>query len=177
MLTTTCNKDMVTDAEFNALWEGNKRRFYVHQAWLYLLLPKMKTKSDGRYKCTDEADAKVKLKLYLDDCQTGDVSSILDSYLVKVYEGSNIVCLYQLLSIKFNTGSASSETNGQYGIAKDTDLQRVWEANGQTGDYRDKTCVTECTMTLPLSNGVSSREWFYSWMTQNSHFEAIHTVA
>ena len=132
--------------------------------------------SDGRYKCTDEADAKVKLKLYLNDCQTGDVSSILDSYLVKVYEGSNIVGLYQLLSIKFNTDTASSPTNGQYGIAKDTDLQRVWEANGQTGDYRDKTCVTECTMTLPLSNGVSSREWFYSWMTQNSHFEAIHTA-
>ena len=39
MLTTVCNKDMVTDAEFDALWEGNKRRFYVHQAWLYLLIP------------------------------------------------------------------------------------------------------------------------------------------
>ena len=35
--TTTCNKDMVTDAEFNALWEGNKRRFYVHQAWPLLV--------------------------------------------------------------------------------------------------------------------------------------------
>ena len=25
MLTTVCNKDMVTDAEFDALWEGNKK--------------------------------------------------------------------------------------------------------------------------------------------------------
>ena len=37
MLTTVCNKDMVTDAEFDALWEGNKRRFYVHQAWPLLV--------------------------------------------------------------------------------------------------------------------------------------------
>jgi len=176
MLTTVCNKNMVTDAEFDALWEGNKRRFYVHQAWPLLVTSENEDGSDGRYKCTDEADAKAKLKLYLDDCQTGQVSSIVDSYLVKVYEGSNIVCLYQLLSIKFNTDTASSPTNDQYGIAIDPDLQRVWEANGQTGDYRDKTVVTECSMTLPLSNGVSSKEWFYSWMTQNSHFEAIHTA-
>lgn len=176
MLTTTCNKDMITDAEFDALWEGNKRRFYVHQAWPLFVTSENEDGSAGRYRCTDEADAKAKLKLYLDDCQTGQLSSILDSYLVKVHEGSNIVCLYQLLSIKFNTGTASSPTNGQYGIAKDPDLQRVWEANGQTGDYRDKTCVTECTMTLPLSNGVSSKEWWYSWMVQNSHFEAIHTA-
>ena len=93
------------------------------------------------------------------------MSSIVDSYLVKVYEGSNIVGLYQLLSIKFNTDTASSPTQGQYGIAKDPDLQRVWEANGQTGDYRDKTVVTECSMTLPLSNGVSSRAVSYTHLT------------
>ncbi len=175
MLTTTCNKDMPTDAEFDALWEGNKKRFYQHQAWPLLFDSVMADGSDGTYKCTDEADAKVKLKQYLTDCQTGYVSEILDSYLVKVHEGSNIVCLYQLLSLKFK-GTNSESDHGQYGIAKDPDLQRVWEANGQTGDYRDKTCVTECTLSLPLSNGVSSREWFYSWMVQNSHFEAIHTA-
>ena len=176
MLTTVCNKDMITDAEFDALWEGNKKRFYVHQAWPILFDSVDKDGNAGVYKCTDEADAKVKLKQYLNDCQTGYVSEGIDSYLVKVYEGSDICCLYQLLAIKFkNSENFENDDNG-YGIAKDPDLQKVWEANGQTGDYRDKTVVTECTMTLPLKNGVSSREWFYSWMVQNSHFEAIHTA-
>lgn len=182
MLTTVCNKDMITDAEFDALWEGNKKRFYVHQAWPILFDSVDKDGNAGVYKCTDEADAKVKLKQYLIDCQTGYVSDVFDSYLVKVHEGSNIVCLYQLLSIKtknpenFDNDDTAQGLNDGYGIAKDPDLQKVWEANGQTGDYRDKTCVTECTLSLPLSNGVSSREWFYSWMVQNSHFEAIHTA-
>lgn len=182
MLTTTCNKSMITDAEFDALWEGNKKRFYVHQAWPILFDSVDKDGNAGVYKCTDEADAKVKLKQYLIDCQTGYVSDVFDSYLVKVHEGSNIVCLYQLLSIKtknpenFDNDDTAQGLNDGYGIAKDPDLQKVWEANGQTGDYRDKTCVTECTLSLPLSNGVSSREWFYSWMVQNSHFEAIHTA-
>lgn len=175
MLTTVCNKDMVTDAEFDALWEGNKRRFYVHQAWPLLFDSVDKDGNDGMYKCTDEADAKVKLKQYLNDCQTGFVSELIDSYIVKVYEGSNIRCLYQLLAIKFKTDKGTSD-HGQYGIAKDSDLQKVWEANSQTGDYRDKTVVTECTLSLPLSNGVGTREWFYSWMVQSSHFVAIHTA-
>ena len=70
MLTTVCNKDMVTDAEFDALWEENKRRFYVHQAWPNLFVEKNPDGTVPRYTCTDEADAKVKLKLYLDDFLT-----------------------------------------------------------------------------------------------------------
>ena len=169
-LVTYCDKTtMVTDAEYDVLWEANKRRFYVHQAWPNLFVEKNPDGTVPRYTCTDEADAKVKLKLYLDDFLTGPTKDVVDTYYVRVYEGSDIRALYLLVSIKLKNGDG-------YIVEKDSDIQKIWEANGQTGDYRDNTVVTDLSLSLLLSTGVKSSAWYYSWMTQNSHFEAIHTA-
>ena len=60
VLTTTVSNDMVTDAEFDVLWEGNKTRFFTHGAW-----PGFSRDPNENFYADNIEDAKVKFKEYL----------------------------------------------------------------------------------------------------------------
>ncbi len=163
---------MISDAEYDALWEANKNRFYKHQAWPNLFGDAEK----NPYVCTDEADAKVKLKQYLTDFRTGYLKDLVDCYFLRVYEGSDIRALLLLIACKFkeDTNPKTYEDSDAYLIREDADLKKLWEANGQSGDYRNDCIITDLSLNLPLSDGTTSSSWYYSWYVQNTTFEKIH---
>ena len=119
-LTTTIDKNNITEAEFDILWEANKRRFYVHQAWPALFGQDTDAGTDT---ITNEAEGKAKLWKYLEDFRTGHLKDIVDCYYLKVHEGSDIRTLITLIACKFK-GDATSEFDDVYLMENNVDLKK-----------------------------------------------------
>ena len=171
-LTTTMDKNNITEAEFDVLWEANKRRFYVHQAWPALFGP---DPLDSTASITNETEAKTKLWNYLEDFRTGHLKDFADCYFLKVHEGSDIRTLITFISCKFKDSTPITSTfDSSYLMEDNVDLKKIWEANGNTGDFRDDCLLTDISLSLPLADGTKPNAWYYSWYVQNTTFDVIH---
>ena len=166
VLTTTVSSDMVTDAEFDVLWEGNKTRFFTHGAW-----PGFSRDPNDRFYADNIDDAKVKFKEYLTSFLGGVVKTAYKkTWVAKVYEVStgNIVGLWL-----YKTTMMSNDT---FAWPIPTDLQKLWDDQGLTGDLRVGCVDNSDCLTLPLSDGTSTFNWFLSWYTHPETFTALHTA-
>ena len=166
-LSTTMGKDFVTDAEWDVLWEANSKRMFTHQAW-----PTFNPAVSGHnpddpkevnFFADNIDDAKTKLKAYYLDMKEGMLSQIVDTWFIKIYEGSDIRGMVSVMSAKFKD---DAPTGAGYSVDLDSELQQLWTAQGQTGDYRDTMVVQNTIMGLPLADGTKTAFWYYSWYVQ-----------
>lgn len=173
-LSTTMGKDFVTDAEWDLLWEANKKRMFTHQAWPTFNPSVSQHNPDDpnevHYFADNIDDAKTKLQAYYLGMKDGPLSNFIDTWFIKVYEGSEIRGMVSVMSAKFKD---SSPVSG-YSIELEPNLEQLWTAQGQTGDYRDKMVVLNTIMGLPLTDGTKTAFWYYSWYVQVATNNLLH---
>ena len=91
LTTTVSTSTMLTDAEFDLLWEGNKKRLFTNGAWPGF----QETRSGEMFYADNIDDAKIKYKEYLNSFLNGLVGTLYkQTWLAKVHEGSNIVGMW-----------------------------------------------------------------------------------
>ena len=101
-LTTKVEQTVLTDSEFDTLWEVNKKRVFTHKAWP-TLLDSNSSKSEGYYVDNIE-DAKTSAKSQHDHVlNIAFDGSLYDSWLVKIYDGSTIIGSRLMMGAKSKT--------------------------------------------------------------------------
>ena len=110
-------------------------------------------------------DAKTKLRAYYQSLIDGPISTLVDAWFIKIYEGSDIRGMVSVISAKFKDGVTDGMGQG-YSCELDSELQQLWTDQGQTGDYRDKMVIQNTIMGLPLADGTKTAFWYYSWYVQ-----------
>ena len=164
LTTTVSTTTMLTDAEFDLLWEGNKRRLFTNGAW-----PGFQRSADEMFYADNIDDAKIKYKEYLNSFLNGVVSTAYkQTWLAKVHEGSNIVGAWL-----YKTTAFSDDT---FAWPIPADLQQLWEDQGLSGDMRLKCVDNSDALTLPLSDSTPSNLWYLNWYTNVETFTALHTA-
>ncbi len=155
-LTTTIDSTNITEAEFDTLWEGNKTRMFTHQSWP----PFHEAEKAGTGYADNEADAKVSmwnfLELFFNNSENANVA-----FLEKIKEDGVIRGILMWHSLK--------SFDGSYSFPDDVDMKKLWEAHGQSGDWRDDTLQLSATMCNDLADGTASGAWLQQYMYDNQH--------
>lgn len=164
-LTTKVEKTVLTDSEFDILWEENKKRVFTHKAWPTLL----DSNSSKPMYADNIDDAKTKAKEQHDYLlNLAFDGTMFDSWLVKIYDGSTIIGSRLMMGAKNKLGSYLVESNAE--------LAQLWTQEGNSGDYRDSALLSDISMFNPMVNGTpsgGSDGWYMAYIHSTGFYNAL----
>ena len=166
-LTTKVEQTVLTDSEFDILWEVNKKRVFTHKAWP-TLLDSNSSKSEGYYVDNIE-DAKTSAKSQHDHIlNIAFDGSLYDSWLVKIYDGSTIIGSRLMMGAKSKLNDYLVESNAE--------LAQLWTQEGNSGDYSDGAILSDISMFNPMVNGTPSGGadgWYMAYIHSTGFYNAV----
>lgn len=176
-VSTTVDKVMLTDSQFDALWEVNKDRMFTHKA--FSVFNDQGTKDENNpYYATDIDNGKIKCKQYLSDWIEGTLSTMADTFFCKVWDGETLIGLQLMHGSKWKDGvNIDNNPTGQYIIESVPDIATLWAQEVGSGDYRDNMLCMDVVYYTPMVDGTPSSVWSMSHQMSSQHLIAMHTEA